>query len=194
MGVVILANERVLDRPVAIKVLRRHAADQHEMRERFRRDAPVAARLTHPNIVPLHTFGDVDGELFFVMGFIEGETLAARLKRVGRIESDDALRILREVSDALGCPTGSSQSSRAGRRQAGRLSRSGAGRLRTRMEKSLRLPAAGDWLHEKGGSASRRAGRSLAVRGDHELPAISGQAACMERRMAAESARSRSAS
>ncbi len=101
MGVVLLATERVLDRPVAIKVLHRHAAEQPEMRERFRREARVAARLTHANIVPLHTFGDIDGELFFVMGFVEGETLAERLRREGQIPQDDALRILREVCDAL---------------------------------------------------------------------------------------------
>jgi predicted Ser/Thr protein kinase len=101
MGVVLLATERVLDRPVAIKVLHRHAAEQPELRERFRREARVAARLSHPNIVPLHAFGEVDGELFFVMGFVEGETLASRLKRTGRVEQDDALRILREVCDAL---------------------------------------------------------------------------------------------
>jgi serine/threonine protein kinase len=101
MGVVLLATERVLDRPVAIKVLHRHAAEQPELRERFRREARVAARLSHPNIVPLHAFGEVDGELFFVMGFVEGETLAARLKRTGRVEQEEALRILREVCDAL---------------------------------------------------------------------------------------------
>jgi len=101
MGVVLLATERVLDRQVAIKVLRRDAADQPELRERFRREARVAAQLQHPNIVPLHTFGDVDGELFFVMGFVEGETLADQLKRVGRVPQDDATRILREVCDAL---------------------------------------------------------------------------------------------
>ena len=101
MGVVLLATERVLDRPVAIKVLHRHAAEQPELRERFRREARVAARLTHANIVPLHTFGDIDGELFFVMGFVEGETLAERLRREGRIPQDEALHILREVCDAL---------------------------------------------------------------------------------------------
>ncbi|MDQ8164570.1 MAG: serine/threonine-protein kinase, partial [Gemmatimonadota bacterium] len=101
MGVVLLATERVLDRQVAIKVLRRDAADQPELRERFRREARVAAQLQHPNIVPLHTFGDVDGELFFVMGFVEGETLADQLKRIGRMPQDNAIRILREVCDAL---------------------------------------------------------------------------------------------
>lgn len=101
MGVVLLASERVLDRMVAIKVLHRHAAEQDELRERFRREARVAARLAHANIVPLHAFGEVDGELFFVMGFVEGETLAARLKREGRLSQDAALGILREVCDAL---------------------------------------------------------------------------------------------
>ncbi|MDA1080495.1 MAG: serine/threonine-protein kinase [Gemmatimonadetes bacterium] len=102
MGVVLLANERVLDRLVAIKTLRRHASEDPELRKRFRREARLAAQLQHPNIVPLHTFGEVDGEMFFVMGYVEGETLAERLHRGGTIPSAEALRILREVCDALG--------------------------------------------------------------------------------------------
>jgi tRNA A-37 threonylcarbamoyl transferase component Bud32 len=101
MGVVMLASEHALERQVAIKVLNKQSAAQPELRERFRREARVAARLTHPHIVPLHTFGDVDGELFFVMGFVEGETLATKLRREGTVPEAEALRILREVCDAL---------------------------------------------------------------------------------------------
>src|SRR5262252_7676534 len=57
MGVVYLAHELALDRDVAIKVLRPERADSKELRERFRREARTAARMSHPNIVPLHTFG-----------------------------------------------------------------------------------------------------------------------------------------
>jgi predicted Ser/Thr protein kinase len=98
MGAVFLARERALERDVAIKVLppdRTADAD----RERFRREARTAARLTHPNIVPLHAFGDVDGTMYFVMGCVRGEPLAARMKRGLTIEA--ARRMLIELADAL---------------------------------------------------------------------------------------------
>ena len=101
MGAVILANERALDRLVAIKVLHGDKSGDAESRERFRREARAAARLTHPNIVPLLTFGEVDGELYYVMGYVEGETLASRLERVGRIAPDEARARLTEIADAL---------------------------------------------------------------------------------------------
>jgi predicted Ser/Thr protein kinase len=101
MGVVLLARERALERRVAIKVLRPDASTDDESRERFRREARIAARLTHPNIVPLHTFGEVQGELYFVMGYVEGETLAARLEREGRCTPEETQRILSELADAL---------------------------------------------------------------------------------------------
>ena len=101
MGTVLLATERALDRRVAIKVLRREAAEDAELRERFRREARTAAKLTHPNIVPLHTFGDVDGEMYFVMGFVEGETLADRFRREGVLSPAEVRRLVAELADAL---------------------------------------------------------------------------------------------
>src|ERR1043166_3686598 len=102
MGVVYLARERSLDRQVAIKGLRGEmAADPPEPRERFRREQRIAARLVHPNVVPLHAFGETQDALYFVMGYVEGETLAARLDREGRLGRQLALRILAEGSDAL---------------------------------------------------------------------------------------------
>jgi serine/threonine protein kinase len=101
MGTVYLARERSLDRQVAIKVLQGEAVDSAELRERFRREARVAARLVHPHIVPLHAFGETEDALFFVMGYVDGETLAVRLDRDGRLAGDVALRILAEIADAL---------------------------------------------------------------------------------------------
>jgi predicted Ser/Thr protein kinase len=101
MGAVLLANERALDRRVAIKVLRPDAAGQDELRERFRREARTAARLTHPNIVPLYTFGEVESELYFVMGFVEGETLADRLRREGTLDPADVRRLMSALAEAL---------------------------------------------------------------------------------------------
>jgi len=101
MGAVYLAHELALDRDVAIKVLPPEYAGAPQFRERFRREARTAARLNHPNIVPLHTFGEVDGLTYFVMGYVPGESLASRLRRHGPFASEDACPLLAEIADAL---------------------------------------------------------------------------------------------
>ena len=101
MGAVYLARERSLDRLVAIKILPPETAADADSRERFRREARTAAKLTHPNIVPLHAFGDVDGMLYFVMGYVRGESLNDRMRREGKLAPEQARRILKEVADAL---------------------------------------------------------------------------------------------
>jgi tRNA A-37 threonylcarbamoyl transferase component Bud32 len=100
MGVVYLARERLLDRLVAIKVLRSEQVDD-EARERFLREARTAAKLTHPNIVPLLSFGQSGDTVFYVMGYVDGESLEAHLKRVGRTPPHEAARILGELAEAL---------------------------------------------------------------------------------------------
>jgi serine/threonine-protein kinase len=101
MGAVYLAHELALDRDVAIKVLPPEFAGAPELRERFRREARTAARLNHPNIVPLYTFGEVDGLMYFVMGYVAGESLAGRLKREGALAPDEAYSLLADIADAL---------------------------------------------------------------------------------------------
>jgi hypothetical protein len=101
MGSVYLARETALDRLVAIKVLPPGKAESAALKERFRREARTAARLTHPNIVPLHTFGEADGTMYYVMGYVRGESLAGRLQREGRPPLEDTRRILGEMADAL---------------------------------------------------------------------------------------------
>lgn len=101
MGSVYLARETALDRLVAVKVLPPEVAGDPDTRERFRREARTAARLTHPHIVPLHAFGEGDGLLWFVMGYVAGETLAAKLERTPRADPDLARRVLGEVALAL---------------------------------------------------------------------------------------------
>ncbi|MBK5256151.1 MAG: protein kinase [Vicinamibacteria bacterium] len=101
MGAVYLATEAALEREVAIKVLPPDRGATKDSRDRFRREARTAAKLSHPNIVPLYTFGDVDGTLYFVMGYVKGESLAARLKREGRIPVEESRRILIEIAEAL---------------------------------------------------------------------------------------------
>jgi serine/threonine-protein kinase len=101
MGAVYLARERALERFVAIKVLRPELAVTEASRERFRREARVAAQLSHPNVLPLHTFGEVSGIWYFVMGYVRGVTLAERLRIEGRLSSEEAQRILIELAGAL---------------------------------------------------------------------------------------------
>src|SRR5215471_16355343 len=94
MGAVYLAHELALDRDVAIKVLPPEQADAPQLRERFRSEARTAARLNHPNIVPLYTFGEVNGIVYFVMGYVDGESLSARLRREGPVATELARSIL----------------------------------------------------------------------------------------------------
>lgn len=103
MGAVYLARENALDRLVAIKVLPPEAAGgaSSESRERFRREARTVAKLAHPNIVPLHAFSEADGLLYFVMGYVRGESLADRLRHEGKLPADDVRRTLAEIADAL---------------------------------------------------------------------------------------------
>jgi serine/threonine-protein kinase len=101
MGAVYLAPERSLERFVAIKVLRPELAEAHDGRERFRREARIAAQLSHPGIVPLHTFGEVGGIWYFVMGYVRGTSLAERLRLEGVLPVDEVHRILTELADAL---------------------------------------------------------------------------------------------
>ena len=103
MGAVFLARDRALERFVAVKVLRPDLADVQEGRERFRREARVAAQLSHPGILPLHTFGEIGGLWYFVMGYVRGVTLAERLRVEGRVGVDEARTILAELADALEC-------------------------------------------------------------------------------------------
>jgi serine/threonine-protein kinase len=100
---VYLARERALERFVAVKVLRPELAEAQDGRERFRREARVVAQLSHPSILPLHTFGEVSGTWYFVMGYVRGVSLAERLRVERRLGSTEAHRILVELADALEC-------------------------------------------------------------------------------------------
>ena len=101
MGVVYRARDERLQRRVAIKVLPPELAFQQEIRERFTREAQTAARLSHPHIVPIHTVGEGRGLVYFVMGYVDGESVGGRLKRRGRLPVEEARRIMRETADAL---------------------------------------------------------------------------------------------
>ncbi|HEX9704122.1 MAG TPA: protein kinase [Gemmatimonadales bacterium] len=102
MGVVYNARDERLKRKVAIKVLPPELAFREEIRLRFLREAETAARLSHPHIVPIHSVGEgPDGIVYFVMAYVDGEPLGARLKRRARLGIEEARRIMIEVADAL---------------------------------------------------------------------------------------------
>ncbi|HWA59690.1 MAG TPA: serine/threonine-protein kinase [Gemmatimonadales bacterium] len=101
MGAVYLARDLRLDRPVAIKVLPPELAVRPELRERFLRETRTAASFSHPNIVSVHAVEETPGLLYFVMSYIEGETLSQRVKRQGPLPVPEALRLLQEVAWAL---------------------------------------------------------------------------------------------
>jgi serine/threonine-protein kinase len=99
MGVVYLAREVHLDRLVAIKVLPPEKA--HRLRQGFLREARFAAKLSHPHVIPIHAVDDVGGFVFYVMSFVEGETLAERVRKRGPLSAGEGVRLLREVTWAL---------------------------------------------------------------------------------------------
>src|SRR5213080_1240039 len=100
MAAVYLAQDRKHHRPVAIKVLKPELAAALGP-ERFLREIDTAARLTHPHILPLHDSGEAAGWLYYVMPYVEGETLRDRLEREGQLPLEEAVRITREVASAL---------------------------------------------------------------------------------------------
>jgi len=102
MGVVFAARDLALKRRVAIKVLPPELAFRQEIKIRFMREAQTAARLSHPHIVPIHAVGDEGGLVYFVMGYVDGESLAARLKRRHALPAEEVRRIMKETADALG--------------------------------------------------------------------------------------------
>ncbi len=101
MGIVYLAREVHLDRSVAIKLLPPARAAQAPLRQRFLREARLAAGLSHPNIIPIHAVEDAEGFVFYVMAFVDGETLAERVRQRGPLPPSEAARVLREVAWAL---------------------------------------------------------------------------------------------
>ena len=102
MGVVYRARDLRLDRLVAIKTLPAHLAGDPIVRERFLREARTAGRLSHQNIVPIHRADELGGHVFFVMGYIDGASLAQRIRERERLAVSDVARNLIDVASALG--------------------------------------------------------------------------------------------
>jgi len=100
MATVYLAQDLKHDRAVALKVLKPELA--HALGpERFLREIQVTAQLDHPHILPLLDSGDAGGFLYYVMPYVQGETLRTRLTREKQLPLDDALQIAAEIADAL---------------------------------------------------------------------------------------------
>jgi serine/threonine-protein kinase len=102
MAIVYLAREVALERQVALKALPTAALNAPDVRERFVREARIAASLSHPNIVPIHTVEAHETAVFFSMAYVQGETLTERVRRTGRLPVDEVVRLARDVAWALG--------------------------------------------------------------------------------------------
>ncbi|HEY1957729.1 MAG TPA: protein kinase [Polyangiaceae bacterium] len=101
MGAVYKVRDRELDEVVALKMLKREIADAPGVVERFRREVKLARRVTHPNVARTFDLGEHEGERFLTMELIEGESLAARLARVGRLSVSDTIACVDAICEGL---------------------------------------------------------------------------------------------
>jgi serine/threonine protein kinase/Tfp pilus assembly protein PilF len=101
MAVTYRARDTVLNSEVALKVIDRSAAENPGVRSRFLREARAAAQIHHPNVAQVSHYGERDGECFYVMELVEGETLEARIRREGRMPLSLALEITEQAARAL---------------------------------------------------------------------------------------------
>ncbi len=101
MGIVYLAQDVALERPVALKLLQPQLASQPALKQRFLNEARTAAKLSHPNIIPIFAVDEVDDLVFFVMAFVDGETLGQRIRSRGPLPASELAKILRDVGWGL---------------------------------------------------------------------------------------------
>ena len=101
MGVVYVARDTQLGREVALKIMRAGATATEEERERFQIEARAAARLKHPNIVGIHDVGEHQGQPYFAMAFVNGESLQRRIERDGPLPLREAARLTERLAEAL---------------------------------------------------------------------------------------------
>ncbi|SNS02778.1 serine/threonine protein kinase [Geodermatophilus pulveris] len=101
MGQVLRAHDGDHERDVALKVLHPHWAQDEGYRDRFRREARIAARLTEPHVIPIHRYGEIDGQLFLDMRLVDGEGLDSLLRRAGPLDPARAVDLVGQVARAL---------------------------------------------------------------------------------------------
>src|SRR5271155_422014 len=106
MGEVYRADDLTLGQAVALKFLPDEAAQNEGMLERFRNEVRIARRVSHPNVCRVYDVGDVDGQTFFTMEYVDGEDLASLLRRIGRLPGDKALDIARQLCAGLAAAHG----------------------------------------------------------------------------------------
>jgi eukaryotic-like serine/threonine-protein kinase len=101
MASVYLAHDEELDRPVALKILAEHLAGDATFRDRFEREARLAGRLSHPNVVRVFDVGESEGRPFIVMEYVEGDTLADELLRGGPLPAVRAVELAMQICNGL---------------------------------------------------------------------------------------------
>ena len=101
MSTVYLAQDEVLDRPVAVKLLHREISEEADQLERFRREARAAARLSHPNLVSVIDAGEDEGRPYIVFEYVEGDTLKRRIQAAGVLPVDEAIAYAIEIGRGL---------------------------------------------------------------------------------------------
>ena len=101
MGVVYSGRDERTGRPVALKVMMADLEGDAETRERFSREANVAGRMVHRNVINVYEMGEEDGRLYMVMELLDGETLGDYMKRVGRLPLEHALDLMMQICEGL---------------------------------------------------------------------------------------------
>jgi serine/threonine-protein kinase len=101
MGVVYLATDRRLNRPVAIKLIADDRAGDPGFRERFEREAQLTASIDHPNVIPVYSAGEIDGQLYLATRFVAGTDLQECLRRDGPLAPERAADVVQQVAEAL---------------------------------------------------------------------------------------------
>ena len=101
MGVVYKATQLGLDRPVALKVVAAGLLGDPRIRERFLRESRAAAAIEHPNVIPIHDYGECHGRAYIAMRFVDGDDLRERVTATGPLAPEHAAAIVAHVADAL---------------------------------------------------------------------------------------------
>ena len=103
MANVYLAHDLILDRDVAVKILRGDLADDEKFVRRFQREAIAASSLSHPNIVEMYDVGEDDGKYYIVMEYVEGKTLKSLIKKRGALTLPEVIDIMLQLTSAISC-------------------------------------------------------------------------------------------
>jgi serine/threonine-protein kinase len=101
MGEVYLADDLVLEEPVALKFLPIHSAENPDLMARFLAEVRLARKVTHPNVARVHDIAEADGRTFLSMEYVDGEDLHQLLKRIGRLPAEKAVEISKQICEGL---------------------------------------------------------------------------------------------